>query len=783
MKKIYRNYIVLSVMLILIALIISNCGGGDDTGAMPNVSGNPGITQNLVSKDVSGFVYATSSLSASKDGEDEETLFSILDIPLTGEDGFIAQVNEYIQGDSSSKGSSPETEELLTAFTEETGQYQPLPVWNSAANIYSSYADSLSTSPVPISPEGEISSSVLVDAADDLISLDIEVSGEECYETEAISSTDLLNSSETSGEYVLKSCPKKIIIKPGDCEVFQVFSKPSVNLFDAGLQFSLVNPELGTVCGPIFLRCNGAKKYSVAYGVIYAKKNVSTPVDTAINVSTTQGQSLILPVQIVKKTAIVSGKVYASGPIVKGYVISQGPKSQCKINADGIYSLPKVWQGTGRKITATWWVMNGNKKVRYRETKYVDVLGDVTVDFGVVPTPTPFPPFTDQYYNYISVKILEQKTEWEQQIGKELGTQKTADWLNNLVPGNPPPSDIIEAIKDAEVDEYEPCRLKMRFKSGFQVWLNSNNDYLEEDSSISNRNISSSVENTDFTPKSIVASIQQTVKNGDTLMLGASSVEDTDYNDLMFNTIRQSFESKYGTEHVKCLHSGRENLDYAYYTPSEPPSLWNRYVFWTIKDGKQDNVPRPDDFLDMDRFGVIYIFGHGSRNGITACPYYYDDVKLGTWITTTDPNYYVVEWHSIYLSKYIEAQYQSIFLLEDFFDAFDNNPDFSGSLVYVNACESVQFYDGRASKLAPPYRFASGAKVFLGFVNPSEMCPQRFSYPFFKYMLDNEMSAGKAYRDVMLDPEYWTWLNKYEFTLQALNSNIYLPVGANATVD
>jgi len=163
MSKNYRNYFLLSVVLVLIALIVGNCGGGDDTGAVPNVSGNSGITQNLVSKDVSGFVYTNSSLS-SKDGEEEEIVFSILDIPLSGENGFIAQVNEYIQGDSSSKGSSPETEELLTAFTEETGQYQPLPVWNSAANIYSSYADSLSTSPVPITSEGEISASVLVDA-------------------------------------------------------------------------------------------------------------------------------------------------------------------------------------------------------------------------------------------------------------------------------------------------------------------------------------------------------------------------------------------------------------------------------------------------------------------------------------------------------------------------------------------------------------------------------------------------------------------------------------------
>jgi len=480
MRKIYKNYFVLSLLLILIGFIAGNCGGGDDTGAVPDVSGNPGSTQNLVSKDVSGFVYATSPLSVSKDEGEEETLFSILDIPINGEDGFISQVNEYIQEDTSSKGTSPETEELLAAFTEEAGQYQPLPVWNSAAHIYSSYADSFSTSPVPITSEGEISGSVLVDAADDLVSLDIEVSGEECYATEAISSSDLLNSSDASGEYVLKSCPGKIIIKPGDCKIFEVFSKPSVNLFDAGLQFSLVNPELGTICGPIFLRCNGSKKYSVAYGLFYAKKNVSTPVDTAINVSTSQGKSLILPVQIVKKTAVVSGKVYASGPIVKGFVISQGPKSQCKINADGTYSLPKVWQGTGRKITATWWIMNGDKKVRYRETKYVDVFGDVTVDFGVMPTPTvpPLRPITDHYYTEKAMQIMMQRDTWAENLGMEQAVQRTIQWLNGelelsftvVTPDGtaeitvlrPPP----EGIAGAVCDDYDPTTMWIEFTDG-----------------------------------------------------------------------------------------------------------------------------------------------------------------------------------------------------------------------------------------------------------------------------------------------------------------------------
>lgn len=105
MKKIQMKYLAFSFAIFITALFILNfgCGGNDSSGVIPDVSGTAGQSQTLITKDVSGFVYANSSLS-SKDGEDEETVFSILDIPINGEEGFIAQVNEYIQSDSSSKG-------------------------------------------------------------------------------------------------------------------------------------------------------------------------------------------------------------------------------------------------------------------------------------------------------------------------------------------------------------------------------------------------------------------------------------------------------------------------------------------------------------------------------------------------------------------------------------------------------------------------------------------------------------------------------------------------------
>jgi len=768
MKKIFRNYIVLSVMLILIALIVGNCGGGDDTGAVPDVSGNSTQTQNLVTKDVSGFVYATSSLSASKDGEEEETVFSILDIPLSGEEGFIAQVNEYIQEDTSSKGSSPETEELLVAFTEEAGQYQPLPVWNSAANIYSSYADSLSTSPVPITSEGEISGSVLVDASDDLVSLDIEVSGEECYETETISSSDLLDSSDASGEYVLKSCPKKIIIKPGGCEIFSVFAKPSTNLSELGLQFSLVNPELGTVCGPIFLRCNGAKKYSVVYGVIYVKKNVSTPVDTAINVSTSQGKSLILPVQIVKKTAVVSGKVYASGPIVKGFVISQGPKSQCKINADGTYSLPKVWQGTGRKKTATWWIMNGDKKVRYRETKFVDVLGDVTVDFGVVPTPTPFPPPTDTYYRRIASKVFQKKVAWEGELGAEMGTTKTVDWLNKQLPEEPLPEDISEAIEKAVI--YEPDTIKLVYKSGlkFLILGNSQFHYFEDSPPPTSEDLNAAgmsggdptpIPGPEFDPNAT------TVKNNEVLLLGCLC-EDVSNNDKIFYDLKAKFESK-GFE-VTSLFAGRgEKLSHDLYDDENGKYEFNSNII----PGATDFV-RPQDFMNLDQYGTIYINTHGitlPKKGsedpwatemyLQACPYYKSngtvDEQLAEFLNTEGykDHYYALcmqpfvppsFWDSwIYGAQ--PCNYITVLLTEEFIDDFINTKDFSGSLVFLSACTSWNMHT-KSDLLA-----FSNAKVFLGYEGVTELAKvQLFSYRFFYNMLEKIPPANVrgAYNEV-----------------------------------
>jgi len=826
MKKIQMKYLAFSLAIFITALFILNfgCGGNDSSGVIPDVSGTAGQSQTLITKDVSGFVYANSSLS-SKDGEDEETVFSILDIPINGEEGFIAQVNEYIQSDSSSRGSSPETEELLNAFTEETSQYQPLPVWNSAANIYSSYADALSTSPIPISPEGEISGSVLVNTADDLVSLDIEVSGGECYETETISSSDLMNSSESSGDYLLRSCPNKIIIKPGDCKLFQVFSKPSVNLFDAGLQFSIANPEFGTVCGPIYLRCNGAKKYSVAYGVIYAKKNVETPLDTVINVSTTQGQNLSIPVQIVKKTAVVSGKVYAGGPIVKGYVISQGPKSQCKINEDGTYSLPKVWQGTGRKITATWWVMEGNKKMRYRETKFVNVFGDMTVNFGMVvePTPTPRDPWSPLYDIHIS-HVIYQYNQWEAEIGTEAAVQKTISWLNGTLPDLPVPGMII----GAETDELDNTAIWIDFEDGHSVLLGGHSD--SNDWEMGNYPIPD--DDVDIKPSSfdkLITQEAETVDSNKILilapyvweeeMLGLGGIDTK----RVYTKIGKDFESFKDSLGNPVYDVTRKTtslidinfMDLYYYDPNaidKDPDILLQFPDYDPTKPENQMVRRcicndsgqitPENYYGHGEYGIVYIATHGSKNTL-SCGLLYDndnegDGKTKDWMKANKEynrdnkdGLWFIHYQAVRnedTGNYFHVKRLS--LTKNFL----KKQNFSNAIVYIDACFSyILYFNGDGF---------TGAKVFLGHDKKNYSGWSRFvAYKFFTYMMygtgspsnPTPMSVGQArdkLYDMGLNPDPtpydgtpWELAYKWcHLMLGAENYDVYFPAFVNIIV-
>jgi len=415
LKKRYANYGIIALLLIIISLVIASCGGSDEGGYIaPNLTQESETVQ-LVSKDVKGFLYHSSSLSSSEAGEEEE-IFSVLDIPVTGEDGFLEQLDEYVT-ETSLKTDSGDLAELLSVFRQEAFQYQPLPAWQSSVLVSGLYDDST----VPLNSDGSFAGTVSAAVTDETVGLEIFLSEGNCYEVETVSESDI-SASHGSSVDSIKSCPSQIIIKPGECRVFEVFSK-NLNFKDANLAFTIQNPEFGCICGPLYLRCNGSKKYNIAYGIIYVKKGMDTPLETSIKAETSQGHSLSIPVQIVKKTASVSGKVNTGGvTLVKGYVKSMGPKACCKLDEQGNYVLPKVFQGSQRKVIATWWTLEGGKNVKHREVKYIDLYGDMTgVDFGVVlpgPTPTMRPP-EDLFYDKCISEIMYFYGEWKEQYGYE----------------------------------------------------------------------------------------------------------------------------------------------------------------------------------------------------------------------------------------------------------------------------------------------------------------------------------------------------------------------------
>jgi len=754
--KILTHFILL--FLVMLILSLSNCGGSSDNGAIPDIASPQQTGQNLVNKDISGYVYHISSFSSSET-EDEEENFSILEVPITGEEGFIAQVNEYFQTEPSSRTNSPETDELLNVFTEEASCFVPLNSWNSGANLFSVYSDSENSSSIPVGAEGEISASVPVDAGDDLVSLEIGSPEGEYYEAETISTSDLVSSDESGIN--LKSCPKQILIKPGKCEIFKVFSKPSANLYDAGLHFSLANPEYGCLAGPIFIKCKGFKQTGVAYGILYVKKNLNTPLDTAINVNTAVGQSLSIPVQIVKKTAVVSGTVYAGGPILKGHVVSQGPKSQCKINANGTYSLSKVWQGTGRKVTATWWVMEGNRKVRYRETKYVDIFGDVTVDFGVVPVPT-LPPPTDEYYDQVVMKVLEQKWQWEEELGVEEGVQKTVDWLNGKVPEPPLPEEIIPGTIQAFINNSDTKQMRIYFYerlvcllSGYQESFN-----LAEQPVLSREKIL--YNNTPVTRP--VINNGETTKNAHMKILCpymwqfAYSMKHPEC--TVYNLVDEKKEElqKAGYDIIRKapwkfnfrpLKADEEDADIEIKT--EIDSYTGGYkALLKIYKLKDDNIVRPEDFEDLQNYGIIYIATHGLEDGISACPFYENDEKLKTWAQNNNCLGWWDDWNSWNInekSPYWEIEYPEFKLLKTDLPrylpkilttkniklgpTFFRNQDLSGSLIYLNACFSDKYYNtGGFFALGLP-------KIYLGNDrNTGCWWAENLAYYYFYYLID-----------------------------------------------
>ena len=472
------------IFVLLIGCIFVSCGGGGNNGTLPvtntnsNIDSNPSSVNStptpvLTNVSVSGYIYASNITT--EDGETVPSI-NILDVPgcqndASGNESFIRQFSNSLQQDYPEEWARPEIQELYAQLNKTLSESKPLPECN--GQVYSVYSDAS----IPVGSDGHFDNTVLTGATDSNVKLEVALGEDNYADVETLPSSGTINSSDATSAAVLKSCPEKIFAFPGEIVIFKVYSEPGINLKSAGLKFILNNPSIGCITQPTYLCVFGAHKYQVAYGCLYVKNGLNTPVDTIITAKTNSGQSLSIFLEVIKKTACISGTVYTGGmPLVKGFVRSIGTKACCKIDENGNYTLPKVFLGHYRELVCTYWTSENGQKVRHREEKIIDFFSsDVTgFNFGLPPTPTPPPTATstpsvtptlrppeDPFYRNQVVKVINQYEQWENEFGNEEATQMTIDWLNGK---SAPP--LPEGVVYGAVDYVDGSAIGVGFVDG-----------------------------------------------------------------------------------------------------------------------------------------------------------------------------------------------------------------------------------------------------------------------------------------------------------------------------
>ncbi len=468
MKKAYLNYLVIPMLLLIVGIILSSCGGGEDGYVNPGLQGEP--SNQLISKEVSGYIYHTGSSASSETGEIKEK-FIILSSPARGDDSFLSQLWGYFEETSPDSLNSQEMQNLHSRLAVEMENYVPLPEWNPSAQLYTIYQDSKSSSPISVDGSGYFSSTVLVSSKDDNVSFEVILGEDACYPVEAIASSDISSSSEGGTE--LKSCPEIILTFPGWCEIFAVYGNPSVNLKDAGLTFTLNDPSMGWVTEPFYLKCNGVRNYNVAYGIYISAGNPATPVSTTITAQTATGLTLNIFTEVVKSCGSITGHVGGSGVVpFCGFVYSLGFDAFDCIDEAGNYELKKVFKGHFREVIAVYWVQVNGQLVRHREERTIDFFnGDLTgfdLPEGVQPTPT-ISPLNSEFYSIPVLTVFNYYDDCLEQLGNpEEATQRCIDWLNGDLPSGPP---VPEGVKEARICEGGNICFIIIFVDGFKIMI------------------------------------------------------------------------------------------------------------------------------------------------------------------------------------------------------------------------------------------------------------------------------------------------------------------------
>jgi len=429
--------------------------------------------------------------------------------------------------------------------------------------------------------------------------------------------------------------------------------------------------------------------------------------------------------------------------------------------------------GSGRKVIATWWTLEGGKQVKHREVKYVDLYGDMTgVNFGVVPpepTPTKHPP-GDSFYDIKVATVLNYLGHWEELLGKEEAIRKTVGWLNRNEPSDPPPP---EDISKAWIDDYNNTIIFIEFTDGVIVDIMTAStpidpntiSNLERQKLLNYQQIGDYKKNTSPTPI-ITASDRICFEPQRILILSPFScwqwwiVTNGGFNSVEYSVVPYLKGNDYYKDKIKAVitTSNEFYFDYANPVPNEGPysDATHPLVNCTLRPGANlDNIVTPGDFGDlfdpssdsMCNYGMVYITSHGCPDCVINASLWLEgsDGKLISEIDDWKKKHTEgTMWRLSYLDvhfdwldpmlqpsgadkeKYTEYFYiKTIALKSQFFEQLNTSKGF-GSIIYANSCFSA--------RLSPAF---SSAKIYLGSSEGvSVTWGNGLGFLFFKYMLN-----------------------------------------------
>ncbi len=776
MKKLAILYSYL-VFVLLIGCFFVSCGGGGNNGTLPvtntnsNIDSNPSVvtstpTPVLIQKPIQGYIYGNNITI-----EDGETIpnINVLDVSAcqadsSGNEPFIKQVANSLQQDYPEDWAKVEVQELYAQLNKTLSESKPLPEYNAQAQVSSVYSDTS----IPVESDGHFDNTVLTGTADSNVKLEVALGEDNYSEVETLPSSGSINSSDATSAAVLKSCPEKIFAFPGEIVIFKVYSEPGINLKSAGLKFTLNNASIGCITQPVYLCLFGAHKYQVAYGCVYIKHGLDTPVDTIITARLNSGQSMSIFLEVIKKTASVSGTVYTGGStLVKGYVKSLGPKACCKIDASGNYSLPKVFMGHSRSVIATWWTSENGQKIRHREEKVIDFLNaNVTgFNFGVPPTPTPtltptvtptIRPPEDKFYSIQISKVIAQYMRWEEELGNDQAIEKTVKWLNGET--NQP---VPDGIKRSCIVDRGGVAIGVEFVDGMFQTIDTtdpfedaydNNINTKEHNSVDNLNLLS-INNT----KNITGSEITTFKPDKILILSPYECffkfeSDLDLKDIGDELVNKGYD-------VTIKLARKTDFDLVLDSSYDPESYTYDAVLPSNADSNTiNNIIRPGDYEQLGDYGLIYILTHSWDEGIIMGNYTYQDPPTQRWLQDNWKSVKngTLEFHH-QLCKHLGDVYpglgspktkwgyiRRIGINKRFFENLNSNPskNFKGSIVFIAGCQSGGYTDDEGvinHQLADAF---SSADIYLGCHGYDSFVSWHYAigYYFLRYMMEGPIA-------------------------------------------